>query len=545
MSTQTCEAAFPTLDDKQMECVAQMGELQSFSDGELLFDVGDAHVPMFVVERGEVEIFEDSTGTARHVVTHGSGQFTGDVDLLTGRPVVVSAVAKGDCRAYRVPHERIRRLLNEIPDLSDMLLEAFQYRRDLLEASGFVGIRVVGSDRSKETMRLREFFYRNHVPHTFYDVADDDGRAQLAMMEVREDETPALACRRTIVKQPSLSKVAECLGISRDVSEAVYDLLIVGAGPSGLAAAVYSGSEGLSTLVVDSIGPGGQAGSSSKIENFIGFPAGLSGSDLANRGYLQALKFGARFSAPTTVRGIERDSDGVLHAPLCNGQTARARSILVASGVSYRTLDIEGLRQFEGAGVYYAATTVEARVCRNSTAIVVGGGNSAGQAAMFLAQQAKRVLLVIRGDDLGKSMSSYLCTRIENHPLIEIVKDSEVVGLEGADSLQGVRLRNRRTGETTPVECGAVFVFIGAQPNTDWLPQTIRRDDKGFVVTGSAVKDDELWTLDRDPCDLETTMPGVMAGGDVRAGTTKRCGFAVGDGSMAITCVHRYFSGLY
>jgi len=545
MGTNTCEAAFPTLDDQQMECVAQMGELQSFADGELLFDVGDPHVPMFIVERGEVEIFEDSTGTPRHVVTHGPGEFTGDVDLLTGRPVVVSAVAKGDCRAYRISQQQIRRLLNEIPDLSDMLLEAFQFRRKLLEASGFLGIRVVGSARSKETMRLREFFYRNHVPHTFFDVADDDGRSQLALMEAREDETPALACRRTIVKQPSLSRVAECLGISRDVSDSVYDLLIVGAGPSGLAAAVYSGSEGLSTLVVDSIGPGGQAGSSSKIENFIGFPAGLSGSDLANRGYLQALKFGADFSAPTTVRGLERHEDGIVHAPLCNGQTARARCVLVASGVSYRTLDVEGLRQFEGAGVYYSATSVEARVCRNATAIIVGGGNSAGQAAMFLSQHAKRVLLVIRGDDLGKSMSSYLCTRIENHPHIDVVKNSEVAGLEGSDALQGVRLRDRRSGETTPVECGAVFVFIGAEPNTRWLPTSIRRDSKGFLLTGAAVKDDELWPLDRDPCDLETTMPGVMAGGDVRAGTTKRCGFAVGDGSMAITCVHRYLSGLY
>jgi thioredoxin reductase (NADPH) len=320
----------------------------------------------------------------------------------------------------------------------------------------------------------------------------------------------------------------------------LYYLLIVGAGPSGLAAAVYSASEGLSTLVVDSIGPGGQAGSSSKIENFIGFPAGLSGSDLANRGYLQALKFGAHFSAPTSVRGIDRHNDGVLHAPLCNGQTALARCILVASGVSYRTLDLDGLQDFEGAGVYYAATTVEARVCQNSTAIVVGGGNSAGQAAMFLAQNAKRVLLVIRGDDLGKSMSSYLCTRILNHPHIEVVKNTEVVGLEGGSSLHGVRLRNRLTGETSPVECGVVFVFIGAQPNTDWLPETIRRDGKGFVLTGSAIKNDPLWNTDRDPCDLETTMPGVMAAGDVRAGTTKRCGFAVGDGSMAITCVLRY-----
>jgi thioredoxin reductase (NADPH) len=545
MTHATLEAAFPRLDEKQLERVASLAELVEFADGDALFEVGQPEVPMYVVVSGEAVIYECSSGTRKHVITHGPGEFTGDVDFLTGRPVIVSGIAQGNVRAYRVPHERMRRLLNEIPDLSDMLLEAFQLRRRLLEESGFLGIRLVGSARSKETMRLREFFYRNHVPHTFFDIADEDGQAQLRQMDVREDETPALACRKATVKRPSLSRVAECLGISRNVEDAVYDLLIIGAGPSGLAAAVYGGSEGLSTLVVDSIGPGGQAGSSSKIENFIGFPAGLSGTELANRGYLQSLKFGARFSAPTSVRSLERSDDGCLHAKLCSGQTAKARCVLVASGVSYRQLDIEGMRTFEGAGVYYAATTVEARVCRDSTAVVVGGGNSAGQAAMFLAQNAKQVLLVIRGDDLGKSMSSYLCQRIEHHPQIRVLKNSEVEGIEGRNAVEGARIKNRDTGETTPIECAAVFVFIGAQPNTDWLPDTIRRDDKGFVLTGAAVKDDELWPLDRDPCDLETTMPGVMAGGDVRSGTTKRCGFAVGDGSMAITCVHRYLSGLY
>ncbi len=416
MADDTLEAAFPRLNAKQMRCVAEFAEPVEFADGEILFDVGQPNVPLYVVEAGEIEIFECSTGTRRLVTSHAPGAFTGDVDMLTGRPVVVSAVAKGRCRVYRVPSERIRRLLNEIPDLSDMLLDAFQTRRRLLERSGFLGVRVVGAARSKETMRLREFFYRNHVPHTFFDVAEPSGQEQLRELGIAEDETPALACRKAIVKQPSLAKVAECLGISRDVDDKLYDLLIIGAGPSGLAAAVYGASEGLSTLVVDSVGPGGQAGSSSKIENFIGFPAGISGADLANRGYLQALKFGAQFSAPTSVRAIERNGDPELHARLCSGQTAKAKCILVASGVSYRQLDIEGMRELEGAGVYYAATTVEARVCRNSTAVVVGGGNSAGQAAMFLAQTAKRVLLVIRGEDLGKSMSSYLCARIEHHP---------------------------------------------------------------------------------------------------------------------------------
>lgn len=539
------QAAFPTLTAEQLECVAAIAECQTFADGEMLFEDGDPDVPMFVVKTGELQIFECSAGTRKYVVSHGPGQFSGDVDMLTGRPVVVSGFAKGETQVYRIPSERIRKLLNEIPDFSDLLLEAFQIRRRLLERSGFVGIRVVGAARSKDTMRLREFFYRNHVPHTFYDVSDADGQDQLRLMGVREEETPAIACRKAIVKQPSLAKVAECLGVSRHIDDKLYDLLIIGAGPSGLAAAVYGASEGLSTLVVDSVGPGGQAGSSSKIENFIGFPSGLSGAELANRGYLQALKFGARFSAPTSIRSIQRDGDGTLVASLCSGQAAQARCILVASGVSYRQLDITGIREFEGAGIYYAATTVEARICHNSTAVVVGGGNSAGQAAMFLAQTAKRVLLVIRGDDLGKSMSSYLCTRIEHHPQIEVVKNSEVRGIDGTDAVQGVQISNRLTGEILSVECAGVFVFIGAKPNTAWLPDAVRCDDKGFVLTGSAIQNDELWTADRAPCDLETTMPGVMAAGDVRAGTTKRCGFAVGDGSMAITCVHRYLEGLY
>ncbi|MEX2112300.1 MAG: NAD(P)/FAD-dependent oxidoreductase, partial [Pirellulales bacterium] len=441
--------------------------------------------------------------------------------------------------------DKLRRLLNEIPDLSSMLLEAFQLRRKLLEDAGVQGMKVVGAARSPETALLREFFHRNHVVHKFFDAGEAEGQEQLRLLNATAEEMPVVACHEKVLKRPSVVKIAECLGISRQIDDTLYDLVIVGAGPAGLSAGVYAASEGLSTLIVDRVGPGGQAGSSSRIENFIGFPSGISGADLANRGYLQALKFGAHFTAPTTIRSLESSDDGVKQLALCTGQIARARSVLIASGVSCRQLEIEGCRRLQGAGVYYAATSVEGRVCTGGTAVVVGGGNSAGQAAMFLAQCARHVKLVIRGDDLAKSMSQYLCRRIEQHDRIEVIYNSEVSDIEGDAAVESVRLSNRKTGEDRTIPCAAVFIFIGAKPHTEWLPGTIRLDDKGFVVTGATLQDDPLWRdKNRTPCELETTCEGVMAAGDVRAGTTKRCGFAVGDGSLAVTCVHRHLNRL-
>jgi thioredoxin reductase (NADPH) len=313
-----------------------------------------------------------------------------------------------------------------------------------------------------------------------------------------------------------------------------------------LAAAVYASSEGIQTLVIDSVGPGGQAGSSSKIENFIGFPTGLSGSELANRGYLQALKFGTQFIAPITVQSVHQHASGEHHLKLCTGQTARARVVTIASGVSYRQLDLPGCTRLEGSGVYYAATSVEGRVCEGATAVVVGGGNSAGQAAMFLATKAKKVVMLIRGPDLSKGMSSYLSARVNSHPKIQVVPNTELTSIEGESRVQSVKTVNYATGEKSTIECRGLFIFIGATPHTKWLPEQVLLDDKGFVLTGSTFMSDAKlrshWTLDRTPCDLETTVPGILAAGDVRAGTTKRCGFAVGDGSLAVSCVHRLLS---
>ncbi|MGD9721548.1 MAG: FAD-dependent oxidoreductase [Pirellulales bacterium] len=537
--------AFPRLSEAQMACVAERGQPVTFADGEVLFEFGQENCACYFIKSGAVRILESSCGEAREIVVHREHEFSGDIDVLTGRPVVVTGIACRPTEAYRFSGQELRRLLSDIPELSEMLLEAFYARRKLLLERGYEGIKVVGSARSRETLALREFFYRNYIPYKFLDTDEPSAEKLLGVWNASREDTPIVACHKHVLRRPAVTQIADCMDISRTIDDQLYDLVIVGAGPAGLSAAVYAASEGLSTVVVDRVGPGGQAGSSSRIENFIGFPAGISGVDLANRGYLQAIKFGAQFTAPVSVHALEQTADGEHRLRLCTGTTVRARCVLVATGVSCRQLGIEGCDRLEGAGVYYAATSVESRVCRNSTAVVVGGGNSAGQAAQFLAQHAQRVIVVIRGNDLSKSMSRYLVDRLTSNPRIEVRQNTEVDGVDGEAALQSIRLRNNRSGETETLDCAAVFIFIGAKPHTDWLPPSVRLDDKGFVMTGSALRSDALWSrTDRAPCDLETTLPGVMAAGDVRAGTTKRCGFAVGDGSLAISCVHRYLSGI-
>jgi len=542
VSGPTIDTAFPTLDEAELACVAEMGTARSFRDGDVLIEPGMRDYPFYAVRSGEIVILESSTGEPREVTVHRAGAFTGDVDMLTGRPALISAVARGDCEVYEVAAPRIRQLLNEVPGLSDKLLEAFQTRRELLEAGGFLGIRVIGAADSKETLELREFCYKNKVPFTFQDIDEESGRAALEAVGCTPEHAPIIACSRHVVRRPSLSEFAECLGISREIPDDLYDITIIGAGPAGLAAAVYGGSEGLKTLLLDRMGPGGQTGQSSKIENYMGFPAGILGTELANRGYLQALKFGVEFRAPVTVLRIERRESGDHALDLCSGQTVRSRAILIATGASYRRLPVEGCGRFEGAGVYYAATSVEARVCRGATAVVVGGGNSAGQAAMYLAQQAAAVKLVLRGDDLGKRMSQYLCRRIEHTRNIEVLLDTVVESLHGGRHLAQIEVRNTRTGERRRFDCAGLFSFVGAKPHTEWLDEGFAKDDHGFLRTGAGVAADPRWPADRQPCELETTRPGVFAAGDVRSGTTKRCAFAAGDGALGVTCVHSYLA---
>jgi thioredoxin reductase (NADPH) len=329
------------------------------------------------------------------------------------------------------------------------------------------------------------------------------------------------------------------MGLKRQIRTEPFDLVIVGAGPAGLAAAVYGASEGLATLVLDRFGPGGQAGTSSRIENYMGFPAGLTGADLANRGYLQALKFGAELVAPVEVRTMTCE-DRIHRLVLDDGQVVRGRTVLIATGASYQRLPVAGCERWDGAGLFYSCTSVHARSCRSGRAAVVGGGNSAGQAVMFLAENTAGATLLLRGDDLRKSMSDYLARRIDRHPKIEVIRNVEVDAIEGNGTITGLRLRHVRDGSRRDLDCSAVFVFIGAQPRTDWLPPSIAVDRKGFILTGADAAKSDRWPLTgREPCVVETTCPGVFAAGDVRSGTTKRVAFAVGDGALAVTCAHR------
>jgi len=537
--------AFPNLTDSELDCIETLGMRRSVAPGETLIQSGQRDYSFFAIRRGLVAIIDRSSGKDREITVHGAGAFTGDVDMLTGRSAVISAVAQTEAEVIEVSADRVRALLGDVPDLSDKLLLAFQLRREQLEGSDYVGLRLVGPMESKETNRLREFLYKNKVMHTFVDAQSESGTALLSELDATVGETPLIVSNGAVEKRPSLAAVAACLGISRVIGDEVYDVLIIGAGPAGLAAAVYGASEGLKTLVVDRMGPGGQAGQSSKIENYMGFPSGLSGADLANRGYLQALKFGAHFTAPVTVESLstERVGEEEIHlADLCTGQSVAARTVLIATGASYRRIPIEGSDHLEGSGIYYSATSVEARICRGATAVVVGGGNSAGQAAMYLARQASEVKMVLRGSDLRKSMSSYLAHRIENSGVIEVLLESEVTEVSGKGRLESVTLTSRNSGESRGFDASGLFVFIGAQPHTEWLPGKVALDRHGFVLTGQAAEAASDWPLDRRACELETTVPGVFAVGDVRSGTTKRCAFATGDGALGITCVHQLLS---
>jgi thioredoxin reductase (NADPH) len=536
--------AFPRLEQAEIDTLAGMAELCSFGDGEALFRAGQRGFSFYVVESGEIAIVDESGAEPRTIVVHGPREFTGDVALLTDRPAVVSAYARGACRAYCVPPGDVRRVIHEIPELSDKLLEAFQTRRFLLERSGFVGVRVIGSLGDPDLTVIREFFDKNKVPHTWIDADEPEGRSALESLGVGTDQTPVVACGRgTVAKRPTVVRIAECIGLKRRIRTEPFDLVIVGAGPAGLAAAVYGASEGLSTLILDRFGPGGQAGTSSRIENYMGFPAGLTGADLANRAYLQALKFGAELVAPVAVRSLTNE-DGLHRLELDDGQVVRGRTVLIATGASYRRLAVAGCERWEGAGIFYSCTSVHARSCRNGCAAVIGGGNSAGQAAMYLAEHTSRVALLLRGGDLRKSMSDYLARRIEHQQNIDVLRHVEVDAVEGGRAITGLRLR-QIDGESRRVDCSAVFVFIGAQPCTDWMPPSLAVDSKGFILTGADAERSGRWPLtDRAPCSVETTCPGVFAAGDVRSGSAKRVAFAVGDGALAVTCAHRVLSGL-
>lgn len=545
MAEQGLEAvAFPKLTDEQIEQLGRYPGVtpKKFRAGEALFRVGDRDFRFFVIKSGEVEILDESGDKPRTVTVHHPGSFTGEVNHLTGNPAVVTGIAKTDCEVYEVSDKALREILNQDPRLSDIILQAFIARRQLLrESADFTGLRVIGSRYSKDTFRIRDFLTKNRVLFTWLDLEGDPAVSQLLeQFGVTEADTPIVACARMLLlRNPSNRELAEEIGIRRPVEQTVYDLAIVGSGPAGLAAAVYGASEGLNTVVLESTAPGGQAGSSMRIENYLGFPTGITGSELADRAVLQADKFGARVSIPTLVIKLSFDQAYSVLG-LEGGETVVTKCLLIATGAEYRRLDVEGCSRFEGNGVYYAATPNEAQMCRNSDVVLVGGGNSAGQAAVYLSQNARKVYLLIRGDDLCKSMSAYLAHRIMNTPNIELLRNTTVVGMSGDGFLSSVEILNSKTGEKRTLETAALFSFIGATPRTDWLPPEIEKDEKSFVRTGITLTKSPYWKLKRQPFLLETSRPGVFAAGDVRSGSVKRVASAVGEGSMSVQFVHEF-----
>ena len=536
--------AFPVLDDAQ---IAQAGQCTTLlprrcEDGETLIAVGDRAFKFFIVKSGEIEILDYSGDEPKTITVHRQGQFTGDISHLTGMPAIFSAIARNGCEVFEISGEALRHLLNQCPALSDIILQSFIARRQLLrESPNFIGLRVIGSRYSPDTFRVRDFLSRNRVLFTWVDLESDPEVNQLLKgFGLTEADTPVVACAHMLLlRNPSNQALADEVGIHQSLERTVYDLLVVGAGPAGLAAAVYGASEGLRTAVLDSVGPGGQAGSSMRIENYLGFPTGLTGAELTDRATLQANKFGAHLSVPTAaVRLSFENGYAVIDAG--GSEPITTKCLLIATGAQYRRLDVEGFEKFEGTGVYYAATPAEALLCRGCPAIVVGGGNSAGQAAVFLAGHASRVLLLIRGDDLNKNMSSYLVRRIEETPNIELLSNTTIRRVTGNSHLEAIDVVNSQDGRERTIETPTVFSFIGATPRTDWLPSEIERDAKGFVRTGSAVAQSKLWDVARPPSLLETSHPGVFAAGDVRSGSVKRVASAVGEGAMSVQFVHEY-----
>ncbi len=536
--------AFPVLTGEQVAQIAACARVSSkhHTDGDILVATGDRSIRFYIVKTGHVEIYDYSGEEPRLLADHGPGEFTGDISHLTGLPAIFTAVVRGDADVLEVPQDALQHLLTQCPTLSDLVLQAFIARRQLVRDSGkVVGLRVIGSRYSADTFRVRDFLSRNRVLFTWVDIETDPSvNAILKEFGITEADTPVVACRHMVLlRNPSNQELAERVGITQRLTEELYDLVVVGAGPAGLGAAVYGASEGLRTAVLEATAPGGQAGSSMRIENYLGFPTGLTGAELTDRAILQANKFGAHLSIPTPARRISFEN-GYTVIDLENGEQITAKCMVIATGAQYRKLDADGCERFEGTGVYYAATPAEAHLCEGCPAIVVGGGNSAGQAAVFLAGHASKVIIIIRGDDLNKNMSSYLVHRISQIGNIELLTETVIRRLDGNSHLQYIEVQNVRTKEVRRIDTPAVFSFIGAMPHTDWLPPEIERDEKGFIRTGNAVKESSHWTSDRTPLLLETSREGIFAAGDVRSGSSKRVAAAVGEGAMSVQLVHEY-----
>ncbi len=531
---------FPTLTAEQIERIAPLGTERAVEAGEILFEAGGRNRPLMVVLEGEIEILSDRDAL---VTLHRPGNFSGDVDLIAGQPAVVRARARSAGRVLEIPADRVRRLVQTDPELSQILLRSFTLRRALLMTRNAGSIVLIGSRHSASTLMLQEFLTRNNQPYGYLD-ADQDPSVQSTLdgFGVGVDDVPVLICSgRKVLKKPTIEEVADCLGLSRLSRDVVRDVVVIGAGPAGLAAAVYGASEGLDVLVLEATAPGGQAGSSSRIENYLGFPTGVSGQELASGALLQAQKFGAELVVARTAAALECDRRPY-RIGLGRDVSVCARTVVIATGVKYRKPDIPNLARFEGVGIYYGATSVEALRCQGEDVVVIGGANSAGQAAVFLSEAKRRVTMLVRGPGLSDTMSRYLVRRIEETPNIELKTRTRIVALEGSDSLESVTWTDA-AGNVTTAPIRHVFMMTGANPNTGWLEGCVALDEKGFVKAGPELSPSDLaashWPLARPPLLFETNQPGVFAVGDVRAGSVKRVAAAVGEGSVCIQLVHK------
>ena len=540
----TEEHAHPVLSSSELAEVSLFGVVCSFQRGETLVCAGERRFCSYVLLTGNVRILDVSQAQETVVMRYGSGQFTGDVDILTGLGSMVTIEAETDVLSFRLDATSLRELFVRRPALGERLWKAYQRRRTLLLQSRFRGLSVYGGKLDKVTHALLEMLSRNMVPHQWLDTSDKEHAAQLTTLGVSNPDAAVVARGTNLLfEAPTQAQLAAYIGLRREASDKHYDVVILGSGPAGLGAAVNAASEGLSTLVLDAQGPGGQAGSSSHIENYAGFPAGINGSELARLAYLQAVKFGAEFINPASVSLIESSGDRSYLLTTKEGDRVRAKTIIISTGVSYRLFSSRDHASFSGYGLYYRATIVEALRCKGEHVHVIGGGNSAGQAAMFLSQHTSGVTLVLRGSDIHKSMSAYLSARVRTNDKIEVRYDTEVDHVSGDDNISAVVLRHR-DGHSSQESTSGLFVFIGGTPCTDFLPDGLLRDDKGFILTGAAVHEASKWKEERSPYLLETSFPGVFAAGDCRSGTVKRLASAVGDGTLAITCVHQYLSNI-
>ncbi|HTS80597.1 MAG TPA: FAD-dependent oxidoreductase [Myxococcaceae bacterium] len=544
------EQMFPRLTEAQLARMARYGTRRPVHDGEVLFQQGDEGIHLYVVLRGELDVLRPEGDGEALIVRHQAGNFSGETAMLSGRRALATGRFRGEGEVVDIPPSGLRDLVVSDAELSELLMRAFILRRVSLISNHLGDAVVVGSRHCANTLRIKEFLTRNGHPYLYLDVEQDEGaRALVERFHILPDDIPVLICRGTkVLRAPTNTEVADCLGFNAGITtDAVRDVVVVGAGPAGLSAAVYAASEGLDVLVLETNAPGGQAGSSSKIENYLGFPTGISGQALAGRAFTQAQKFGANVAI--TRSAVRLDCGGRPYAvELESGERIRAKAVVIASGARYRKLGVENLARFENAGVYYGATFVESKLCEGQEAIVIGGGNSAGQAAVYLSGIASHVHMLVRSDGLAETMSRYLIRRIEETPAITLRTRTEIVGLLGNGELEGVRWRNNVSGEAEERPVRHVFCMMGADPCTGWLGGCVVLDDKGFVKTGQDLTAEELsgagWSLSRHPLLLETSRPGIFAVGDVRSGNVKRVASAVGEGSISIQLVHRVLAGL-